>query len=109
LFGIVPKDGGTNRNQFVCVHPSDTKKIIWASSKETRFGLGPYFIADNKFFILNDDGTLTIAQPSTEKYIQIEQIAVIENGHDAWAPFAIADGYLLLRDSKMMVCIDLNV
>jgi outer membrane protein assembly factor BamB len=109
LFGIVPKDGGPNRNQFVCVNPNDTKKIIWSSGKDARFGLGPYFIADNKFFILNDDGTLTIARPSTETYDQLEQVQIIEHGHDAWAPFAIADGYLLLRDSKTMVCIDLNI
>lgn len=108
LFGIVPKDGGPNRNQMVCVHPSDTRKIVWSSGKEARFGLGPYFIADNKLFILNDDGTLTIARPSTEKYIQLEQVNIIEHGHDAWAPFALADGYLLMRDSKTMVCIDLN-
>lgn len=109
LFAIAPKDGGALRNQFVCVNPSDTKKVVWTSGKETRFGLGPYFIADNKFFILNDDGTLTIARPSTEKYIQLEQVQVIKDGHDAWAPFALADGYLLMRDSKTMVCIDLNV
>ncbi len=109
LFGIMPKDGGTIRTQMVCVDPADTKQVVWSSGKEARFGLGPYFIADNKFFILNDDGTLTIARPSTEKYIQLEQIKIFENGHDAWAPFAIADGYLLLRDSKTMVCIDLNV
>jgi len=109
LFGIVPKDGGQYRNQMVCVHPSDTRQIVWSSGKETRFGLGPYFIADNKMFILNDNGTLTIARPSTERYIQLDQVSVIENGHDAWAPFALADGYLLMRDSKTMVCIDLNI
>ena len=109
LFGIMPKDGGAMRNEFICVHPSDTKKIVWTSGKETRFGMGPYFIADNKFFILNDDGTLTIARASTEKYIQLEQVNIIEDGHDAWAPFALADGYLLMRDSKKMVCIDLNI
>lgn len=109
LFGIVPKDGGSNRNQFVCVNLADTKKVVWSSGKDTRFGLGPYFIADNKFFILNDDGTLTIARPSTDKYIQLEQVQIIEHGHDAWAPFALADGYLLMRDSKTMVCIDLNI
>jgi outer membrane protein assembly factor BamB len=108
LYGIVPKDGGQYRNQMVCVHPSDTRKVVWSSGKETRFGLGPYFIADNKMFILNDDGTLTITRPSTEKYIQLEQVNVIEHGHDAWAPFALADGYLLMRDSKTLVCIDLN-
>ncbi|WP_297089806.1 PQQ-binding-like beta-propeller repeat protein [uncultured Draconibacterium sp.] len=109
LFGIMPKDGGANRNQLVCVHPNNPKEIVWSSGKESRFGLGPYFIADNKMFILSDDGTLTIARPSVEKYIQLEQVKIIENGHDAWAPFALADGYLLLRDSKTMVCIDLNV
>ncbi|NOR75442.1 MAG: PQQ-binding-like beta-propeller repeat protein [Draconibacterium sp.] len=109
LFGIMPKDGGSIRTQLICVNPADTKQVVWSSGKEARFGLGPYFIAHNKFFILNDDGTLTIARPSIEKYIQLEQIKIFEHGHDAWAPFAIADGYLLLRDSKTMVCIDLNV
>lgn len=108
LLGIVPKDGGPNRNQLVCVHPDNPKEMVWTSGTENRFGLGPYFIADDKLFILNDDGTLFIARPSTEKYIQVDQVKVIEDGHDAWAPFAIADGYLIMRDSKRMVCIDLN-
>ncbi|GAB1450058.1 PQQ-binding-like beta-propeller repeat protein [Draconibacterium sp.] len=109
LFGIMPKDGGTMRNQLICVNPSDTKQPIWKSGQENRFGLGPYFIADNKLFILNDNATLTIARPSTSKYIQIDQVNIIEDGHDAWAPFALANGYLLMRDSKKMVCIDLNL
>jgi len=109
LFGILPKDGAALRNQMVCVDPSDTKKIVWSSGKETRFGLGPYFIADDKMFILNDDGTLTVTRPSTEKYIQLDQVKVIDDAHDAWAPFALADGYLIMRDSKTMVCIDLNI
>ncbi|NOY95266.1 MAG: PQQ-binding-like beta-propeller repeat protein [Chlorobi bacterium] len=109
LFGIMPKDGGALRNQLVCVSPSDTKKIIWSSGKEARFGLGPYFIADNKFFILSDDAVLTIIRPSTKKYIPIEQVKIIEDAHDAWAPLAIADGYLVLRDSKRMVCIDMRL
>ncbi|MFW6289803.1 MAG: hypothetical protein ACOC0R_02455, partial [Mariniphaga sp.] len=61
-----------------------------------------------KLFILRDDGTLFIAQPSTERYVQIDEVKVIEDGHDAWAPFAIADGYLLMRDATTLVCIDLN-
>jgi outer membrane protein assembly factor BamB len=109
LFGIMPKDGGTMRNQLICVNPADPKKPVWISGQENRFGLGPYFMADGKLFILNDDATLTIAKPSTSKYIQLEQVKVFEDGHDAWAPFALANGYLLMRDSKKMVCIDLNL
>ena len=109
LFGIMPKDGGSMRNQLVCVDPKDSKKPVWTSGTENRFGLGPYFMADNKMFILNDDATLTIARPSTSKYIQLDQVKIIEDAHDAWAPFALANGYLLMRDSKKMVCVDLNL
>lgn len=109
LFGIVPKDGGPNRNQLVCVHPDNPEEMVWTSGTENRFGLGPYFIADGKMFILKDDGTLFIARPSTERYIEIDKVKVIEDGHDAWAPFAIANGYLIMRDATTVVCIDLNV
>ncbi len=106
LFGILPKDAGALRNQFVCVHPNDFTKIIWSSGQTVRFGLGPYMIADNKFFILSDNGTLTIVKPSVKQYIEIDQARIIE-GQDAWAPLAIADGYLVMRDSETMVCVDI--
>ncbi|MBN2774919.1 MAG: PQQ-binding-like beta-propeller repeat protein, partial [Prolixibacteraceae bacterium] len=109
LFGILPKDGGALRNQFVCVTPGNTKNVIWSSGKEERFGLGPFFIADNKFFILDDQAVLTILRLSTKEYTKLEQVQVIEDAHDAWAPFALADGFLVLRDSKKMVCIDMRL
>ena len=108
LFGVIPKDGGSLRNQFVCVDPSDCKKMVWTSGPTKRFGMGPYMIADNKFFLLDDEGTLTIMKPSTTKYIQLDQVKVIKDGADAWAPIAVADGYMLLRDSKTMICINMN-
>jgi len=107
LYGILPKDAGTRRNQFVCVDPKDTREVVWSSGKTHRFGLGPYMIADGKFFILNDDGTLSIAKPNSEKFVLLDQIKVFE-GHDAWAPLAVADGYLLLRDANKMICMDIR-
>ncbi len=107
MYGIEPKDAGALRNQLVCVNPDDVTKVIWSSGKTSRFGLGPYLIADNKMFILNDDGTLTIVRPDPEKYIQLAQKKLFD-GQDAWAPMAIADGRLLLRDSKTMYCVDVK-
>ncbi|MCF8297518.1 MAG: PQQ-binding-like beta-propeller repeat protein [Saprospiraceae bacterium] len=107
MFVILPKDAGSNRNQFVCVDPNDCKNILWTSGKTDRFGLGPYIIADGKFFILDDDGTLTIAKASTSKFILLDKAKIID-GQDAWGPIAIADGMLLMRDSKQMVCIDIR-
>ena len=107
IFSIQPKDAGAMRNQMICCKADDCKKIIWKSGKTNRFGLGPYIIADNKFFILNDDGTLTIAKVSTSKFIFSDKIKLME-GHDAWAPIAIADGKLIMRDADKMLCLDIK-
>lgn len=106
LLGILPKDAGPLRNELICVHPDDFTKVVWSSGQTVRFGLGPYMIADNKLFIVSDDGTLTIARPSIREYIELDRYRVIE-GHDAWGPLAVADGYMVMRESKSMVCLDL--
>jgi len=107
LFSIAPKDAGGLRNEFLCVDPNKPKNILWTSGKTDRFGLGPYIIADNKFFILNDDGTLTIAKVNLNAFEFLDKAKIID-GQDAWGPFALADGYLLMRDSKKMVCINIR-
>lgn len=107
MYGIQPKDAGPLRNQLVCVSPDDVTKIIWTSGKEGRFGLGPFLIADNKMFVLSDDGTLTMIKPDSKKYVQIAQKKLFD-GHDAWAPMALVDGRLLLRDANTMYCVNIS-
>lgn len=107
LFSILPKDAGTLRNQFVCCHADDCGKIIWSSGKTNRFGLGPYILADGKFFILSDDGILTILKANTKEYIQLGQAKVLE-GVDAWGPLVLANGRLLARDSRRLICLDIK-
>jgi outer membrane protein assembly factor BamB len=107
MLAIEPKDAGPLRNQLICVSPDDVNKVIWTSGKDSRFGLGPYLIADNKMFVLSDDGTLTLIKPDSKKYVQLAQKKLFD-GQDAWAPMALADGRLLLRDSKTMYCVNVS-
>jgi len=107
LYGIMPKDAGGLRSEFVCVHPGNPKKIIMRSGKTARFGLGPYILADGKFFILNDDGEMTIVKLSHERFTVLDRKRIID-GQDTWGPIAIAGGYLLMRDSKQLVCLDIR-
>lgn len=107
VYGIQPKDAAATRNQFVCCKPDNFKKLLWTSSSTERFGLGPYILADGKFFIVNDEGELTIAKYSTTRFEVLDKARVIE-GQDSWGPIAIADGKLLMRDSKLMVCLDVQ-
>lgn len=107
MFSVLPKDAAGMRNQFACVDPYDCQNILWTSGKANRFGLGPYIVADNKFFILNDDGTLTIARVNIDAFELLDKRKILD-GHDAWGPIAIADGYLIMRDSKKMLCINIK-
>ncbi len=107
LFSILPKDAGSLRNQFVCYHPDDISKLVWASGTTSRFGLGPYLAADDKFFILSDEGVLTVMKASIKEPIQLAQSKIL-NGHDAWGPMAIVNGRLLARDSRRLVCVDIR-
>ena len=107
LFGIMPKDAGSLRNQFICYKSGDCKKAVMSSGKADRFGLGPYILADGKFFILNDDGEMSIVDFSTSQFKLLDKARIID-GQDSWGPISITGGYLLMRDSKQMVCLDIK-
>lgn len=102
MFGVLPKDARTLRNQMVCVRPDDPTQIVWASGPTARFGLGPFIVADEKIFLLDDDATLVIIRKSTRGYVELDRVKLFE-GHDAWAPIAIADGFMVLRDADRMI------
>jgi outer membrane protein assembly factor BamB len=107
IYGIQPKDAGSLRNQFVCYKSTDCKNVVMSSGKTNRFGLGPYILADGKFFILNDDGEMTIATVSPSRFTVLDKTRIMD-GQDSWGPFAISGGFLLMRDSKQMLCMDIK-
>jgi len=107
LYGIMPKDGGGLKNQFVCYRPDGT--MAWSSGQDNRYGLGPFLVADNKFYLLSDDGVLTMADAQKDTFVKLGQtkIALLE-GHDAWGPLALAGDRLFLRNSAHMVCLNVG-
>jgi outer membrane protein assembly factor BamB len=107
LFGILPKDAGPLRNQFACYALDRLREPVWTSGKTTRFGLGPFLVADGKFYILSDEGVLTMARAEDTGYQPLGEAKILD-GHDAWGPMALTNGRLLARDSKRLVCLDLR-
>lgn len=105
LYGIMPKDAGALRGQFVCYKPDGT--LVWSSGQVNRFGLGPFILADGKFYVLSDDGTLTVLEASPDKYAELSRAKVLD-GQDAWGPIAIAGTRMIVRDSKRMVCLEIG-
>ena len=105
LYGIMPKDAGSLKGQFVAYNPDGTLK--WSSGNDSRFGFGPFLKADNKFYILDDHGVLTMLESSTEGYTQLGQAQVL-HGHDPWGPIALAGSRMLLRDMDNLICVEVG-
>ncbi|MCX8157569.1 MAG: PQQ-like beta-propeller repeat protein [Verrucomicrobiae bacterium] len=99
IFGVRP-DG-----QLVCLDLNG--KIVWQSGAANRFGKGPYLIAQDLIFLLDDNGTLTLAEASTTGYKPLARAKVLE-GPDAWGPLALVNGRLVLRDLYKMACLDVR-
>jgi len=97
IFGVRP-DG-----QLVCLDLNG--KVVWASGTKNKFGSGPYLMAQGMIYVMDDNGTLTLAEASTTGYTQLARAKVLE-GPDAWGPMALADGRLIARDVNKMVCLD---
>ncbi len=91
--------------QLVCLNLEGER--VWSSGHTARFGLGPYLLADGKLYVLSDDGTLVMAEATTSGYNELARAKVLP-GPDAWAPMALADGTLVLRDRDNMIALDVR-
>ncbi|MGL6226070.1 MAG: PQQ-binding-like beta-propeller repeat protein [Thermoguttaceae bacterium] len=93
--------------KFVCMDLNG--KVLWHSANKAEMGsrgAGPYLIADGMFFILSDEGTLTLAEATPEEFRKIASYDLFEDGIDAWSPLTLIDGYLLVRDLTRLYCLD---
>lgn len=99
IYGVRP-DG-----QLTCLDL--TGKVVWTSGPREKFGLGPFMIAGSSLFVMNDDGVLTLAEASPAGYHSLAKNRVL-NGHDSWAPLALAGNRLLARDLTQMICLDIS-
>ena len=99
LYGVKAPNG-----ELVCLDLNG--KIVW-SSVTVRFGLGPYLLADGKLWLLSDHGVLTVAQATASGFKPVAHAQVL-TGHDAWAPMALSQGKLVLRDATTMTCLSVK-
>jgi len=101
IFGLRQFD-----KQFVCLDLNG--KIVWTSGRTEKFGSGPFLVADEMILILDDDGKLTGCEATPSGYRKLFEVEDMLDGSACWAPLAIVDGRLLLRDQYFLKCIDLR-
>lgn len=97
VYGIRPN------GHFVCL--DDSGKVVWSSGSGGQFGLGPFLVASGLVYALNDNGTLSLFEASTEKFNLLARNQVLK-GRESWGPMALAAGRLIVRDLTRVVCLD---
>lgn len=97
IFGVRP-DG-----RFTCLDTDG--KVVWTTEPGTNFGLGSFLLAGDVFYVLNDNGKLTLIEASPERCHVLVQAQVLK-GRESWGPMALAGGRLLARDLTRLVCLD---
>ena len=92
--------------QMVCLDLNGN--VVWTSTSAKTFKkLGPFMIANGLLYIMDGNGTLTLAEANSTGYLQLSEAKVLD-GVESWAPMAIASGRLIVRDLKKMICLDVR-
>jgi outer membrane protein assembly factor BamB len=109
IWTVMPENAGPLKKQLVCYARSDLRTPVWASGKENRYGrgLGPYIVSGNKMYLLDDDANLFLFSLEGSSVTLISSHRITE-GIEAWGPMAIAGNYLIMRDSRTLVCLNIG-
>jgi outer membrane protein assembly factor BamB len=104
LYGL---DNGNGRNEGMVCADTDGK-VIWKSGRKPGFERGQMIYADGKLFVLHGQtGDLYIVQPSPEGYKELSKTSLL-SGRKIWAPLALTDGLLVVRDQSSIKCVDIR-
>lgn len=100
------------RDGLVCM--SMDGQIMWKTGREPNFNKGSMILADGLIFATDGNKTLYLIEPDPSAFRPIASAEVLEiaadlaeprYGNQNWAPIALADGKLLIRDQNQMVCV----
>jgi len=96
------------QNGLVCLDLDGGLK--WKSGPEDLYEAGGFLIADGLLFVLNGKtGDLSLAEAAPDGYRRLARAKVLAaEGGTAWAPLALSDGKLLVRDQHAMKCLDVR-
>jgi outer membrane protein assembly factor BamB len=109
IWSVLPENAGPLKKQLVCYNKSDLLKAVWSSGKENRFGrgLGPYIVSGDKLYLLDDDGNLYFFKIKDNSVTLIASHKILK-GIEAWGPMAIAGKYLIMRDARNLLCLNIG-
>lgn len=81
-----------------------TTKEIEGAPKYDR---GNLMVADGMIYAIDAEGNLRMIRPDPEKYDEVASASLL-TGKEIWAPIALSDGLMVIRDQSVMKCINIR-
>ena len=105
LFAVLPKDAGEFRAQFACVNLDGQGRLDQRQDRAFRTGA---VLARRRRHVHSRRRRHAVAvKASITGYERLARARVL-HGREAWAPMALVDGRLVLRDFEEMICLDVR-
>ncbi len=94
----------SKRDGLVCMDLDGNVK--WQTRRSPNFERGNLILVGGIILIMDGStGILRMVRPDPSGYQEIDEAKILA-GRDIWAPMAVADGKLVLRDQRQMKCLD---
>ncbi len=107
---------GTNnrRDGMVCMNMNG--EIMWKTKRDPDFNKGSIILADGLILATDGAKTLYLIEPDPSVFKPLAKAELLaeqksddpgasRHGTQNWAPIALADGKLLIRDQSRMLCV----
>lgn len=79
-------------------------KVLWKTMRNPLFDKGSMIVADGLILATNGNKTLYLIQPDPSGFKPLASADLLEMGQN-WAPIALVDGKLLIRDQSQLKCV----
>jgi outer membrane protein assembly factor BamB len=97
-----------NKHRYGLVCMSLDGEILWSTGRKPNFDRGGFILADDKLYVMHGTrGDLYLVQSSSEGYKELGKANLLKRSL-VWAPMALAEGKLVIRDQKQIKCVYLK-
>lgn len=79
-------------------------KVMWKTMRAPSFDKGSMILVDGLILATDGNKTLRLIQPDPSGFKSLASAEILGAGQN-WAPLALADGKLLIRDQSRMLCV----
>ena len=93
---------GLDESILACLDAA-TGEVKW---KGGRYGYGQIMLASGHLVVMTEDGELALVRATPERHVELARFPVLEGR--TWNHPAMADGYLLVRNTTEMAAFDLR-